>query len=58
MSVDLPHFGFVVAAYAIAAIVVALLIGSIVFDHKSLRRALAVYETKAAGRADPDGVLP
>jgi hypothetical protein len=37
---------------------VALLIGSIVFDHKSLRRALAVHETKAAGRADPDGVLP
>jgi heme exporter protein CcmD len=55
--VDLPHIGFVIAAYAVAAIVVVLLIGSIIFDHKSLRRALALYETKAAGEADPDRAL-
>ncbi|SEE75305.1 heme exporter protein CcmD [Rhizobiales bacterium GAS191] len=55
---DLPHIGFLVAAYAVAVIVVALLIGSIVVDHRSLRRALAAYATKAVGEADPDGVSP
>jgi heme exporter protein CcmD len=48
----------VIAAYAVAVIVVALLIGSIVVDHRSLRRALAAYATKAVGEADPDGVPP
>jgi heme exporter protein CcmD len=52
---DLPHIGFVIAAYAVAAIVVAFLIGLIVIDHRSLRRALATYESRA-DKADPDGV--
>jgi heme exporter protein CcmD len=52
MSVlDLPHIGFVIAAYAVAAVVVALLIGATVLDHRALRRALAAYETKGTSPA-------
>ena len=50
MSVlDLPHIGFVIAAYAAALIIVTLLIGAILFDHRSLRRALAAYGTRGTG---------
>jgi heme exporter protein CcmD len=53
---DLPHIGFVIAAYAIAAVVVALLIGASVFDHRAVRRALAAYETKGAGASGSDAL--
>jgi heme exporter protein CcmD len=43
---DLPHIGFVIAAYATGLIVVAWLIGSVLWDHAALRRALAAYEMK------------
>ncbi len=46
---ELPHIGFVVAAYAAALLVLILLAGAILWDHASLRRALAAYETKGAG---------
>jgi heme exporter protein CcmD len=52
--IDLPHIGYVIAAYAAAAIVVAFLIASIVSDHRALRRALGAYGTKAAGEAGLD----
>ena len=42
---DLPHIGYVIAAYGAAVIVVAALIGSFLIDHASLRRALAAYGT-------------
>ena len=41
---DLPHIGFVIAAYAIAAVVVTSLVAVIVRDHIVLRRALATRE--------------
>lgn len=53
---DLPHIGFVIAAYAIATAVVALLIGASVSDHRAVRRALAAYETKGAGASGPDAL--
>jgi len=52
---DLPHIGFVIAAYAIGAVVLAWLIGSILVDHRALRRALSAYGGKAAPKPDPDG---
>jgi heme exporter protein CcmD len=42
--IDLPHIGFVIAAYAICALVIAGLIGATVLDYRVLRRALAAYE--------------
>ena len=41
---DLPHIGFVIAAYAICALVIAGLIGATVLDYRAQRRALAAYE--------------
>ncbi|MFI5010941.1 MAG: heme exporter protein CcmD [Hyphomicrobiales bacterium] len=51
---DLPHIGFVIAAYAIAALVVALLIGATLFDHRAVRRALAPYEARGRNPSGPD----
>jgi len=31
-----PHIGFVIAAYSVAAIVIAAMIGSVVFDYRRL----------------------
>jgi heme exporter protein CcmD len=31
-----PHIGFVVAAYSVAAIVIAVMIGAVVFDYRRL----------------------
>ena len=31
-----PHIGFVIAAYSIAAVVLAVMIGSVVFDYRRL----------------------
>jgi heme exporter protein CcmD len=43
---DLPHIGFVIAAYAISALVVAGLIGATAFDYWAQLRALAAYEVR------------
>jgi hypothetical protein len=44
---DLPHIGFVIAAYAAGLVVVALLIGVTFWEHVSLRRSLVAYEGKS-----------
>jgi heme exporter protein CcmD len=31
-----PHIGFVIAAYSIAALVIAVMIGTVVFDYRRL----------------------
>jgi heme exporter protein CcmD len=31
-----PHIGFVIAAYAVAVVVLAMMIGSVVFDYRRL----------------------
>jgi heme exporter protein CcmD len=54
---DLPHIGFVIASYGVALIVVALLIGSIMVDYRSLRRSLAVHQVKGADSAETEDNL-
>ena len=46
---DLPHIGYVLAAYAVAAIVVGRLIGWLAVEYRALRRALAAHGTRAVG---------
>ncbi|MGO4872801.1 MAG: heme exporter protein CcmD [Roseiarcus sp.] len=48
---EIPHIGFIVAAYALAALVVVAMIGSILWDYRSLSVALARLE---AARADKE----
>jgi heme exporter protein CcmD len=50
---DLPHIGFVIAAYAIALVVVSLLILWVLRDQQLLRRALAAYEAKGTIPSHP-----
>jgi heme exporter protein CcmD len=55
---DLPHIGFVIAAYAITFVVVALLMGAIAFDHRRLCRSLAAHESEGRSASDLDGSSP
>jgi heme exporter protein CcmD len=43
---DQPHIGFVIASYAAAFVVVALLIGMVLRDYAVLRRALSAQQAK------------
>ncbi|MGD1038356.1 MAG: heme exporter protein CcmD [Roseiarcus sp.] len=52
-----PHIGFVVAGYAIAALVVAAMIASILWDYRALSAALRRLE-KARGDKDPPKDAP
>jgi heme exporter protein CcmD len=45
-----PHFGFVAAAYAFAAVVVVGMVAAIVRDYRSLSAALARLESTRADR--------
>jgi heme exporter protein D len=45
-----PHAGFIVAAYAAAAIVIGVLIVWVIADHRVQARALADLEAKGQGR--------
>ncbi|MCX7313302.1 MAG: heme exporter protein CcmD [Hyphomicrobiales bacterium] len=45
-----PHAAFIVASYAIAAAVVAVLIGWIAFDNRAQRRNLARLEAHGVTR--------
>jgi heme exporter protein D len=42
--IDAPHFGFVAAAYAVAALVVAGMILAILADYRAQSRALRALE--------------
>jgi heme exporter protein CcmD len=37
-----PHIGFVIAAYSVAAVVLAIMIGSVVLDYRRLSADLAM----------------
>jgi heme exporter protein CcmD len=52
-----PHIGFVIAAYAAAAAVIAAMIGSIVLDHRRLSAELdqATRALRDARRDAKDG---
>jgi len=43
---ELPHIGYVIAAYMAAALVIAGLIGATALDYWAQRRALAAYEAR------------
>jgi heme exporter protein CcmD len=43
---DIPHLGFIVAAYGIAAVVVAAMIAAILLDYRDLSARLAKLETR------------
>ena len=45
-----PHADFIVAAYAIAAVVIASLIAWVVLDHRAQKRSLAQLEARGATR--------
>jgi heme exporter protein CcmD len=51
MSHD-PHFGFVVAAYALALVIVAAMVVTILADYTRLKQALASLSRET--RKDPD----
>ena len=48
---NVEHFGYIFAAYAIAAGVVAALIVSIMLDHRSLKDALAKLPAREGDEA-------
>jgi heme exporter protein CcmD len=54
---DLPHIGFVIASYGAALVVVVLLIGWVMRDYGTLRRALAAQQAKGADPAAADDNL-
>ena len=45
-----PHADFIVAAYAVAALVLLLMIGWVALDHRAQKRRLAELETQGATR--------
>jgi heme exporter protein D len=45
-----PHADFIIAAYAIAVLVVALLVGWVAIDHQVQKRRLASLEARGIGR--------
>ena len=52
MSHD-PHFGSVIAAYALASIVIGGMIGAVLLDYLRLKRALSVLATPPRRQHSP-----
>ena len=50
---EAPHIGFVVAAYAFAALVVAAMIGSILWDYRAQSAAVRRLEASRGEREAP-----
>ena len=49
---DIPHIGFIIAAYAITAVAIAAMIGAVWLDYLRLSAELEALE---AGRRDKSG---
>jgi len=47
---DIPHLGFIVAAFAVAAVAIAAMIGSIWLDYRDVTAKLARLERRDAER--------
>ena len=45
-----PHAFFIIAAYAAATVILALLIGWIAIEHRALKRSLADFEARGVTR--------
>ena len=51
LGMDLgPHADFIVAAYAVALLVLLVMIGWVVLDHRAQKRQLAKLETQGVTR--------
>jgi heme exporter protein D len=53
-----PHAGFIVAAYGVALLVVATLIGWIVADHRTQMRTLDELEARGIARRSAGANVP
>ncbi len=49
-----PHAFFIVTAYAAAGLIVAILIGWIVAEHRALKRTLADFDARGITRRSAD----
>ena len=59
MSIDLgPHATFIVAAYAVALLVLIVLIGWIALDYRSQRRQVAQLESQGVTRRSVQAKTP
>jgi len=47
---DIPHIGFIVAAYGVAAVAIAAMVATIWFDYRSLSAQLAALEAERPNR--------
>ena len=47
-----PHFGFILAAYAVTFVVVLGMIGAILLDHRALRRELERFGARMPAAGD------
>ena len=50
MDLTAKHIGFVLAAYAVASVLLAVLVGGIVWRMRMVRRRLAMLEAQGAAR--------
>ena len=53
-----PHATFIIASYAVSALILGALIGWIVFDWFSLRRTLAELEARGITRRSSERAAP
>jgi len=50
MMGDVPHIGYIVGAYAVAALVLLSMIGAVWLDHRSLSSQLEALEKRRGGK--------
>ena len=50
---EIPHIGFIVAAYLVAAVAILAMIGAIVVDYRRLSRALSRLDAARKGDDAP-----
>ena len=50
---DIPHLGYIVAAYAVAACAIAVMIAAILVDYRDLTARLAKFETRRGEPSSP-----
>ncbi|HTV32034.1 MAG TPA: heme exporter protein CcmD [Methylocella sp.] len=57
MSHD-PHFGYIIAAYALALVIVASMAASLLADYLRLKRALAAFDHQEPASQDETSSAP
>jgi heme exporter protein CcmD len=50
---DIPHLGYIVAAYAVAAVAVVVMIATILLDYRDLTARLAKFEKRPDEPSSP-----